>query len=119
MKTKHDSDCHIFSELANGLPYDGICTCGYGLQQIRDGRPEHEVMTTGLRDALDMGSVEIEAKAARLDAVVEKAQHYIDSADMCFDIKPEDRTKEDDVHAVGVKSTALDLLRIAKGESDG
>lgn len=33
--SKHDGDCTIYSCLLNGNPEDGICTCGYGRQQVR------------------------------------------------------------------------------------
>lgn len=35
MKNGHDGDCAIFSSLANGRCWDGICTCGYGLARQR------------------------------------------------------------------------------------
>jgi hypothetical protein len=34
--TKHSGDCTIYSSLINNRPEDGICTCGYGLQQKRE-----------------------------------------------------------------------------------
>ncbi len=34
-KTQHDGDCSIYAALENGRLEDGICTCGYGLQQMR------------------------------------------------------------------------------------
>ena len=38
MKTQHDSDCSIYATLDNiGMPEAGICTCGYGLKQMRKG----------------------------------------------------------------------------------
>jgi len=36
-KTRHDGDCSIYSSLMNGMPEDGICTCGYGHQLKRGG----------------------------------------------------------------------------------
>lgn len=36
MKQQHDGDCTIYSALINGRPEDGICTCGYGLQWLRE-----------------------------------------------------------------------------------
>ncbi len=35
----HDGDCTIYSALANGNLEDGICTCGYGRQCLREGNP--------------------------------------------------------------------------------
>lgn len=35
--TKHSGDCSIYSALINGYPTDGICTCGYGAQQLAMG----------------------------------------------------------------------------------
>lgn len=34
---KHAGDCTIYSSLINGMPYDGICTCGYGWDCVRNG----------------------------------------------------------------------------------
>lgn len=34
---KHAGDCTIYASLINRKPTDGICTCGYGLQQKREG----------------------------------------------------------------------------------
>ncbi len=35
-KSQHSGDCTIYHSLANGAPESGICTCGYGLQVMRD-----------------------------------------------------------------------------------
>jgi|WetSurMetagenome_2_1015567.scaffolds.fasta_scaffold532929_2 hypothetical protein len=37
MKDQHDGDCTIYSCLHNGSPENGICTCGYGYQRVREG----------------------------------------------------------------------------------
>ena len=37
MKTNHAGDCAIHSPLQNGMPKAGICTCGYGLEYLREG----------------------------------------------------------------------------------
>ena len=37
MKTQHDGDCTVYSSLINETPESGICTCGYGWQQLRKG----------------------------------------------------------------------------------
>jgi len=37
MKTQHDGDCTIDFSLVSGKPENGICTCGYGLQLMRQG----------------------------------------------------------------------------------
>ena len=34
---KHEGDCTIYSSLGNQRPVDGVCTCGYGLQLVREG----------------------------------------------------------------------------------
>jgi len=35
MRTKHDGDCSIYASLDNyGVPEAGICTCGYGHQEL-------------------------------------------------------------------------------------
>lgn len=36
-KQAHSGDCSIYSALINGSPTDGICTCGYGAQQLAMG----------------------------------------------------------------------------------
>ncbi|MEK6820686.1 MAG: hypothetical protein AABX71_03165 [Nanoarchaeota archaeon] len=36
-KNRHDADCTVYSALDNGRHEDGICTCGYGLQLLREG----------------------------------------------------------------------------------
>ncbi len=40
-KTRHDGDCSIYASLDNyGVPEAGICTCGYGHQELwRTGNP--------------------------------------------------------------------------------
>ena len=37
MKKQHDGDCTIYALLMNGNPENGICTCGYGWEQVRKG----------------------------------------------------------------------------------
>ncbi len=39
MKEGHDGDCTIYSALRNNRVEDGICTCGYGLQRLRESDP--------------------------------------------------------------------------------
>lgn len=34
--TGHAGDCTIYAAMINGEPTDGICTCGYGWQCVRD-----------------------------------------------------------------------------------
>ncbi len=34
MTTQHDGDCTIYASLHNDNLDDGICTCGYGHQEI-------------------------------------------------------------------------------------
>lgn len=51
--TKHSGDCSIYSALINGGPTDGICTCGYGAQQLAMG------------DGSDMFSDEFRAERGR------------------------------------------------------
>lgn len=43
MKTRHDGDCPFYSSLINQNPYDGICCCGYGWEQLRNsgGSEQH------------------------------------------------------------------------------
>lgn len=49
-KTRHDSDCHYHSVFNHDKwwdvkPWDGICTCGYGLQQARGGCGDDGLMS--------------------------------------------------------------------------
>ena len=37
VRARHDGDCTIYGSLINGTPLDGICTCGYGWECVRDG----------------------------------------------------------------------------------
>ena len=57
ISNKHSGDCTIYASLVNGMPYDGICTCGVGFERIREGshddmfseeREEHEDRYTKL-----------------------------------------------------------------------
>jgi hypothetical protein len=36
MKSQHDGDCTTYASLVNRNPEDGICTCGYGWQYLRE-----------------------------------------------------------------------------------
>ncbi len=36
----HAGDCAIYASLVSGTPEAGICTCGYGLRQLRKGNPK-------------------------------------------------------------------------------
>lgn len=51
-KTNHDGDCTIYAVLHNGCPTDGICTCGYGLQQLRDGGSTESMLSAERQEAL-------------------------------------------------------------------
>lgn len=37
MKTSHSGDCTIYRSLINGRPCDGVCTCSYGWERVREG----------------------------------------------------------------------------------
>ena len=39
----HAGDCTIYAALINGCATDGICTCGYGWSQLRQGDPSQMV----------------------------------------------------------------------------
>ncbi|MBS3077328.1 hypothetical protein J4233_03580 [Candidatus Pacearchaeota archaeon] len=54
-KTRHDGDCSIYAAIRNNIPETGICTCGYGLQYLRQ--------TSG--DNSEMYSKELNEKLAR------------------------------------------------------
>lgn len=51
MKIKHDGDCTIYASLENGRPEDGICTCGYGRELVRQGNWE-EMYSLDLQEKL-------------------------------------------------------------------
>lgn len=36
--TRHHGACTFYSALENEDPRDGICTCGYGFQELSEGR---------------------------------------------------------------------------------
>jgi hypothetical protein len=52
VKTRHDGDCTIYSSPANKNPWDGICTCGYGLQLLRK-EDSSEMCSRELRERLE------------------------------------------------------------------
>jgi len=48
---QHSGDCTIYSSLINNRFEDGICTCGYGLQVMRDtGGDKRELYSKELVD---------------------------------------------------------------------
>ena len=63
MRTDHDGDCTIYASIIEGKHIectDGICTCGYGWEQVRKGDwskmfsydlKEREAKDTRLTDA--------------------------------------------------------------------
>ena len=36
MKKGHDKECTIYLDYKDGMPENGVCTCGYGLQVKRE-----------------------------------------------------------------------------------
>lgn len=48
-KTRHEGDCSIYSSLCNGMPEDGICTCGYGAQIMREKGSFREMYSKELK----------------------------------------------------------------------
>ncbi len=63
-KTKHDGDCTIYAALMNERPEDGICTCGFGQQQIWKGR-DYKQMYSKERKATFPVVSDAEVKAKR------------------------------------------------------
>lgn len=59
-KTRHNGDCAIYASLVNERPEDGICTCGYGVQCMREGN-DSEMYSKELEEKLknEQGLVEI------------------------------------------------------------
>ena len=49
MRTKHSGDCHIYSDLINGNPEDGVCTCGFGLQLLSETGDQSEMYSDELQ----------------------------------------------------------------------
>ncbi len=47
--TEHSGDCSIYSGLVNGTPESGICTCGYGLQVMRDSGNPNKLYSNELK----------------------------------------------------------------------
>ena len=54
-KTEHYGDCTIYSALANGNQREGICTCGYGLELLREKQDKSELYSSELQSKLSMG----------------------------------------------------------------
>lgn len=48
----HSGDCTIYASLINENPESGICTCGYGLQQMRETGNHSELYSKELREKL-------------------------------------------------------------------
>lgn len=71
-RIQHDGDCTIYSSLHNGNPESGICTCGYGLERIRNG-DWSQIYSEELQTKLEHQSVEAEAKWALVQRL-EKAK---------------------------------------------
>jgi len=75
MKARHDGDCTIYSLLINGMPEDGICTCGYGHQRRAESPGDMSDMYSEERLHkmwVDNGSPSDEEVARRVDALAEK-----------------------------------------------
>ena len=51
-KTKHDGDCSIFAAIDNGTPDCGVCTCGYGIQGMREDAGIEELYSSERISAL-------------------------------------------------------------------
>ncbi|MBF0098696.1 MAG: hypothetical protein HQM05_15330 [Magnetococcales bacterium] len=51
IRKHHDGDCTIYSSMINGAPWDGICTCGYGLSVLREGKGDHSQLLSQERIA--------------------------------------------------------------------
>ena len=48
----HSGDCTRYASLITQTPESGICTCGYGLQQMRETGNNSELYSGELRDRL-------------------------------------------------------------------
>ena len=117
MKTKHDGDCHIYSSVIHGLPFDGICTCGFALQVQREGRgDEYKYITSSERDIVEGMCYEIGQKAERLDGVIEGCEQIASqSVTECAKIKSCEDSRWKRFWSDGL--IAAKILKIAKGEN--
>jgi len=50
---RHAGDCSVFASLQEGIHENGICTCGYGLHLIRQGKRNDTQMYSDELMALD------------------------------------------------------------------
>ena len=51
-RRRHDGDCTFYASVDNGLPTDGICTCGYGLFLFRRNGDDSELTSKELDSTL-------------------------------------------------------------------
>ncbi len=122
-KSRHDGNCHFYSSVINGRPFDGICTCGFGLQVMCEARGDSYIYLTSVERAESVSL--LNKKAARLDAVIELAervrkQRIADCVNPNLsspDNPTADYLKELHTIVAEVKLTSR-ILKIAKGESD-
>lgn len=52
MKSNHDGDCSIYASLVNRNPEDGICNCGYGLQELRKSGDKQEMYSEEKKEVI-------------------------------------------------------------------
>lgn len=52
-KNKHSGDCTYYSSLINERPEDGICTCGYGLESLRETGNREQLYSKELKRKLE------------------------------------------------------------------
>jgi len=50
--SQHSGDCSVYASLHNGRPEDGVCTCGYGLQVMRETGDNKELCSEELKGKL-------------------------------------------------------------------
>jgi hypothetical protein len=46
--SQHSGDCTVYASLHNGTPEAGVCTCGYGLQVMRETGDNREIYSEEL-----------------------------------------------------------------------
>jgi len=80
--TQHAGDCTIYASMCNNQPTDGICTCGFGWNQVRkldcskmysNERISGESVTNIMSEDVDVEQI------AKMDVAISKANNYFNN----------------------------------------